>query len=64
MKKVGFKERISGTYLAVQWLGCHTANAGGTVSIPAQGTKIPHALQHGQKLKNNKNNIYKYILGI
>ena len=64
MKNVGFKERISGTYLAVQWLGHHTANAGGTASIPGQGTKTPHALQHGQKFKNNKNDIYKYILGI
>ena len=25
-------------------------NAGGTGSIPGQGSKIPHATQHGQKI--------------
>ena len=27
-------------------------NAGGAGSIPSQGTKIPRAVQHGQKIKN------------
>ena len=27
-------------------------NVGGTGLIPGQGTKIPHAMQHGQKIKN------------
>ena len=29
------------------------SNAGGMGSIPGQGTKIPHAMQHGQR-KNKK----------
>ena len=33
----------------VQWLRLHASNAGGTDSIPGQGTKIPQAAQHGQK---------------
>ena len=32
-----------GNSLAVQWLGLHTSTAGGTGSIPGQGTKIPKA---------------------
>ena len=39
-----------GLPLVVQWLRLHTSNAGGTGSIPGQGTKIVHAAQHGQKL--------------
>ena len=35
--------------MAVQWLGLHASTAGGTGSIPGQGTKIPHALWHDQK---------------
>ena len=39
-----------GTSLAVHWLGlCASTAAMG--SIPAQGTKIPHAAQHSQKNK-------------
>ena len=40
-----------GTSLAVQWLGLRASTAGGTNSIPGQGTKIPHAMQHSQKKK-------------
>ena len=40
------------TTLAVQWLRLCTPTAGGTSSIPGQGTKIPYATQHGQILKN------------
>ena len=32
-----------GTSLVVQWLRLHAPNAGGPVSIPGPGTKIPHA---------------------
>ena len=38
----------------VQWLTLHTSNAEGTGSIPGQGTKIPHAVQHSQRLKKKK----------
>ena len=43
-----------GTSLAVQGLRLHASNAGGTGSIPGQGTKIPHAKQHSQKTKKKK----------
>ena len=36
---------ILGTSLVVHWLRLHTSTAGGTGSIPVQGTKIPHASQ-------------------
>ncbi|XP_066889217.1 transducin-like enhancer protein 2 isoform X6 [Kogia breviceps] len=37
-----YKEQArKGTSLAVQWLGLHAPMAGGTGSIPGQGTKIP-----------------------
>ena len=32
----------------VQWLKLHTSNAQGVGLIPGQGTKIPHAMWHGQ----------------
>ena len=44
-----FKERGSGTSLEFQWLRLHASNAGGADRIPGQGTRIPHAAQHGQK---------------
>ena len=34
-----------GTFLVVQWLRLHAPNAGGTGSIPGQGTKIPQATE-------------------
>ena len=37
------KNTFWGNSLAVQWLGLHASTAGGTGSIPGQGTKIPHA---------------------
>ena len=40
-----------GTSQEVQWLGLHTSNAEGTGLIAAQGTKILHAVQQGQKYK-------------
>ena len=38
----------------VQCLRFLSSNAGGTASVSGWGTKIWHALQHGQKLKKNK----------
>ena len=37
----------------VQWLRLHTATAGGTGSIPGQGTKILHVTQQKKKRKRN-----------
>ena len=37
----------------VQWLSCRASSARGAGLIPGQGTKIPHALQRGQKKKKN-----------
>ena len=44
------KTCLSGTSLEVQWLRLHASTAGGTGLIPGQGTKTPHATQHGQKI--------------
>ena len=33
----------------IQWLGFRTFTAEGPGSIPGRGTKIPQAMQHGQK---------------
>ena len=40
-----------GNSLVVQWLGHHASTAGGADLTPGQGTKIPHAMQCGQKKK-------------
>ena len=45
------------TSLEVQWLRVHTANAGGVGLILGRGTKILHAVQHGQKIKKKKTEI-------
>ena len=37
-----------GTSLMAQWLRLRVSNAGGMGSTPGQGTKIPHARQHGE----------------
>ena len=37
------------TFLAVQWLRLCSSTAEGVGMIPGQGTKVPHAVQHGQK---------------
>ena len=39
------------TSLVVQWLRLCASTAGGTGSVPAWGTKIPHAVQYGQEKK-------------
>ena len=49
------KERQKWTSLVVQWLGLCTSTAGGSGSILGHGTKIPHAMQHGQKKKKKQN---------
>ena len=41
-------------FSSVQWLGLHTPRAGGEGSIPAWGTKIPHAAWCSQKKKKKK----------
>ena len=46
-----------GTSLMVQWLRLRSSNAEGVGSIPGQGTKTPHTVQHSQKLNLWKNNI-------
>ena len=33
----------------VQWLGLYASTAGSMGSIPGQGIKISHAMQHNQK---------------
>ena len=40
--------------LAIRWLGHQAPNTGDTVSIPGQGTKIPHAAWHSQRKKKRK----------
>ena len=40
-----------GTSLAVQLLRLRASTAGGTCSIPGQGTKIPRDTQYSQKKK-------------
>ena len=42
------------TSLVVQWLRLHASNARNVGLIPGQGTKIPHAMWHGQKKFFNK----------
>ena len=46
--KIKFKKIYTGTSRAVQWLRLCASMAGGTGSIPSQGTKILHAIQCGQ----------------
>ena len=41
------KHGVLRTSPEVQWLRLHVPSAGGTGLIPDQGTKIPHAMQHG-----------------
>ena len=41
---------LFGTSLAVQWLGLGTSSAGDMSSTTGQGTKVPYAVWHGQKI--------------
>ena len=43
-----------GNSLAVQWLRLHTSSAGGAGLIPGQGTRIPHATRHSQKVRKKE----------
>ena len=45
------KKAMTGTSLAVQWLGLRSSTAGGMGSIPGQGAKIPQATWCNQKTK-------------
>ena len=45
-----------GNSLAVQWLGLHAFTAEAAGSIPGRGTKIPQAVQHGQKKEEEEEN--------
>ena len=50
----------------VHWLRFCTFNVGGAGLIPGQGTKIPHAVQHGRgekKRKKKKKNL-RFLKGI
>ena len=58
----GYKNKICGTSLVVQWLRLCTSNAGGTGSFPGSGTKIPHASWYGEKIKKQDPYIY-YLQG-
>ena len=47
-----------GTSMGVQWLRLHASTVGDTAgSIPGQGTKIWHAVWHGQKFKNRQTKV-------
>ena len=50
-----------GTSLAVQWLGLRASTAGGTGSIPGQGTKIPHAVWCSQKKKHRILEMHRWL---
>ena len=53
------KQYTAGTSLVVQWLRLCASIAWGAGSIPDQGTKIPHAVQHSQEKKPKKTIKYK-----
>ena len=58
------KSKISGVRnsLAVQWLGLCAFTAEGAGSTPGRGTKIPEAMQRGQKKKTKKNKKIKMLV--
>ena len=62
-KNVHNKKLNEGTSLAVQWLRLHASTAGGMGLTPGRGTKMPHAVQHGQKKKLNDIKESLLILG-
>ena len=49
------KENNRGNSLMVQWLGLYASTAGGTGSIPDQGSKILQAAGWGQKKEKKEN---------
>ena len=50
----GIKGSDPGTSLVVQWLRLCAPTAGGTISIPGQGTKIPHSMWQKRGLRSIK----------
>ena len=56
-----WKKAFPRSSLAVQWLGLCAFTAVGLGSIPGRGTKIPQAMQCGQKKKIKKKNFNIYI---
>ena len=50
---------IQGASLVAQWF--HSPNEGGMDSAPGWGTKILHAVQHGQKKKKIIHSNEKFI---
>ena len=62
--KENFKKQKIGTSLAVQWLKLHASTAGGTGSIPGQGTVIPNATWQPKKIKteNKIETFFKKVL--
>ena len=48
--KYSSKNVCSGVSLVGQGFRLHTSSAGDSGSIPGQGTKIPHATHHSQKI--------------
>ena len=61
VKTVKEKKSKLGTSPVVQWLRLWASTAGGMGSIPGWGTKVPHAVQCGQKTKKL---IFLYVLWI
>ena len=52
--KAVLRGKFIGNSLAVQWLGLCAFTAEGPGSISGQGTKIPQAMQHSQKIKKRE----------
>ena len=53
-----------GASLAVQWLRHHVSISRGTDLIPGRGSKIPHAMWHGQIKKSRRKETPKYSTSI
>ena len=54
-----WKYNITGTSLAIQWLGLHTSTSGSSCLIAGQGIKVSQAAQHDQKTKQEVVKYYK-----
>ena len=50
----GRKDRSFQDFPGSSWLGLRTSSAGGTCSIPGQGTKIPQAVKNQNKQKERE----------
>ena len=60
----GIKIVPIGTSPIVQWLRLCSSNAGDMSVIPGWGTKIPHAVQYGQKLNKHKPKASNYFINL